>query len=165
MLKPDIETALNAQLNQEQTAAQEYLAMAAYFEEQSLKGFAGYMRRQAEEEGQHAMRIFDHICDRGGSVKVGAISAPTGHFESARGVFKAALQREQSNTSSIHALYRLAGECDDPATQIMLHWFIEEQVEEESWASEAIALLEMAAENRSALLMLDKRYGTPAKSG
>ena len=164
MLKPDIEIALNAQMNEEQTAAQEYLAMAAYFEQRSLKGFAGFMRSQAEEEGQHAMRIFDHICARGGLVKVGAIAAPAGRFDSARGVFKAALQREQSNTSSIHALYRLAGECNDPATQIMLHWFIEEQVEEESWAAEAIALLEMAAENRSALLMLDKRYGTAAKT-
>ena len=46
----------------------------------------------------------------------------------------------------------------------MLHWFIEEQVEEESWAAEAVALLEMAAENRSALLMLDKRYGMAAKA-
>jgi len=164
MLKPEIETALNAQLNEEQTAAQEYLAMAAYFEEQSLKGFAGFMRSQAEEEGQHAMRIFDHISARGGSVKVGAIPAPTDQFDSARGVFQAALQREQSNTRSIHELYRLAGESDDPATQIMLHWFIEEQVEEESWAAEALALLEMAAENRSALLMLDKRYGTTAKA-
>ncbi len=164
MLKPEIETALNAQLNQEQTAAQEYLAMAAYFEERSLKGFAGFMRSQAEEEGQHAMRIFDHICVRGGSVKVGAIAAPTGQFDSARGVFQAALAREQSNTRSIHDLYNLAGASDDPATQIMLHWFIEEQVEEESWAAEAIALLEMAAENRSALLMLDKRYGTAAKA-
>ena len=138
--------------------------MAAYFEERSLKGFAGFMRTQAEEEGQHAMRIFDHICDRGGSVKVRSIPAPTGQFDSARDVFQAALQREQSNTRSIHDLYRLAGECDDPTTQIMLHWFIEEQVEEESWAAEAVALLEMAAENRSALLMLDKRYGIAAKT-
>ncbi len=163
MLKPDIEAALNAQLNEEQTAAQEYLAMAAFFEQQSLKGFAGFMRRQAEEEIEHAMRVFDHISARGGSVRIGAIAAPTGNFESARDVFQAALEREQSNTRSIHELYRVAGDADDPATQIMLHWFIEEQVEEESWAAEALALLDMAADNRSAMLMLDKRYGATAK--
>ncbi len=163
MLKPDIEAALNAQLNEEQTAAQEYLAMAAFFEQQSLKGFAGFMRRQAEEEIEHAMRVFDHISARGGSVRIGAIAAPTGNFDSARDVFQAALEREQSNTRSIHDLYRLAGDADDPATQIMLHWFIEEQVEEESWAAEALALLDMAADNRSAMLMLDKRYGATAK--
>ncbi len=163
MLKPDIEAALNAQLNEEQTAAQEYLAMAAFFEQQSLKGFAGFMRRQAEEEIEHAMRVFDHISARGGSVRIGAIAAPTGNFDSARDVFQAALEREQSNTRSIHCLYRLAGDADDPDTQIMLHWFIEEQVDEESWAAEALALLDMAADNRSAMLMLDKRYGATAK--
>ncbi len=163
MLKPDIEAGLNAQLNEEQTAAQEYLAMAAFFEQQSLKGFAGFMRRQAEEEVEHAMRVFDHIAARGGSVRIKAIAAPTGNFDSARDVFQAALEREQSNTRSIHDLYRLAGDAADPATQIMLHWFIEEQVEEESWASEALALLDMAADNRSAMLMLDKRYGAAAK--
>ena len=50
MLKPETEAALNSQLNMEQTAAHEYLAMAAYFEQQSLGGFAGFMRAQVAEE-------------------------------------------------------------------------------------------------------------------
>ena len=162
MLKPEIEAALNSQLNMEQTAAHEYLAMAAYFEQQSLGGFAGFMRAQSAEETEHAMRIFKHIFDRGGSVTIGAIAAPRGGYESARGVFEVARDREHANTTSIHELYRLAGAADDPATQIMLHWFIEEQVEEEQWCAEALSLLDMVGDNRSALLMLDKRYGVKA---
>ena len=163
MLKTEIEAALNSQLNMEQTAAHEYLAMAAYFEQQSLQGFAGFMRAQSVEETEHAMRIFKHIFDRGGSVTIGAIGAPRGGYESAKGVFEVARDREQANTRSIHELYRLAGAADDPATQIVLHWFIEEQVEEEHWCAEALALLDMVGDNRGALLMLDKRYGM--KSG
>ena len=162
MLKPEIEAALNSQLNMEQAAAQEYLAMAAYFEHMSLQGFAAFMRAQCAEETEHAMRIFKHIFDRGGSVTISAIAAPRGRYESARGVFEVARDREHANTTSIHELYRLAGTADDPATQIMLHWFIEEQVEEEQWCAEALSLLEMVGDNRSALLMLDKRYGVKA---
>ena len=159
MMNPEMQAALNAQFGREQTASQEYLAMAAYFEGESLSGFATFMRAQAAEETEHAMRFFDYLYNRGGEVTVGALPAPTGSFESARSVFKAALQREQGNTASINALYKLAREIDDPATETMLHWFIDEQVEEEQWGTEALSLLDMVGDNRSALLMLDKRYG------
>ena len=162
MLKPEIEAALNKQLNWEQTAAQEYLAMAAYFEGASLRGFAKFMRKQAEEETEHAMRIFDHIFNRGGRAKAGAIPEPRGSFDSTKSVFESALARERSNTEGVHALYRLAVDTQDYATQTMLHWFIDEQVEEEQWCEEALAVLEMVGDNRSALLMLDKRYGEKA---
>ena len=65
MLKPVIETALNKQINFEQAASQEYLAMVAYFEQLDLRGFAKFMRKQSEEEREHAMRTFAHIFDRG----------------------------------------------------------------------------------------------------
>ena len=162
MLKPKIEDALNAQLNEEQTAAQEYLAMTAWFEQRNLKGFASFMRVQAEEERQHALKIFDHIFDRSGYVQLKSIAEPASDFDSPRAVFEAAYDREKGNTKSIHALYRLAGENDDYATQAMLQWFITEQVEEERWAEEAVGLLDVAADNRSALLMLDARYGAKA---
>ena len=164
MLKPPIESALNVQLNEEQTAAQEYLSMAAWFERHNLKGFASFMRAQYEEESQHALKIFDHIFQRSGQVQLKSISEPASKFESTKAVFEAAYDREKANTKSIHALYRLAGEHDDYATQVMLQWFITEQVEEEQWAEEAIGLLDVAGDNRSALLMLDARYGSKSQA-
>jgi ferritin len=160
MLKPVIETALNKQFNYEQTAAHEYLAMAAYFEKLNLRGFAKFMRKQTAEEHEHAMRIFDHIFARGGQASLGAIPEPRADFSSPKSVFEAAYAREQSNTKSINELYKLASDEQDFATQTMLHWFIDEQVEEEQWCEEALALLEMVGDNRSALMMLDDRYGT-----
>ena len=136
--------------------------MAAWFEGLSLRGFSKFMRKQSDEERQHSLRIFDHICDRGGEVKVGPIAEPRGDYASPKDVFQASQAREQSNTRSIHELYRLAQERNDYPTQTMLHWFIDEQVEEEAWCEEAQALLEMVGDNKSALLMLDKRYGEKA---
>ena len=163
MLDSDMEAALNRQFNWEQTAAQEYLAMSAWFEDQSLRGFAGFMRKQCEEETEHAMRIHDYLCQRGGRVRPGAVAAPALDFDSPRMVFEAAQSRERANTKAIHELYHLAAEKRDMATQIMLHWFIAEQVEEEGWCDEALALLEMVGDNKSAMLMLDSRYGKEAR--
>ena len=76
MLETLMQDALNKQFNWEQTASQEYLAMAAWFEGMSLRGFASFMRKQADEEREHALRLFDHISNRGGEVTVAAIQQP-----------------------------------------------------------------------------------------
>ena len=160
MVKPEIEAALNAQVNQEQAAAHKYLAMAAWFEQENFAGFAAFMRRQADEERTHAMKLFDFLCDRGGRIRLGSIPEPTGDFASCLAVFEEAYRNEQANTKSIHELYALAKQLDDYATQTMLHWFIDEQVEEEQWCEEAIGLLAKAGDNPGALLMLDRQYGS-----
>ncbi|MHC4128468.1 MAG: ferritin [Planctomycetota bacterium] len=164
MLKSEIEAALNQQLNYEQNAAQEYLAMAAYFDDQNLPGFAKFMRAQCKEETEHAMRLFDHICERGGRVKLGPIGEPAFDYGSAKDAFEAARAMEHANTRSIHALYKLALDHGDYAAQTMLHWFIDEQVEEEAWCAEAAAHLDMIGDSRGSLLMLDKKYGKQAET-
>ncbi len=165
MLDPEIEAALNDQINFEQSAAHEYLAMAAHFEQRNLKGFAAFMKAQSFEERDHAMRLFDHVFSRGGRVTLGSIVEPRSEFESPKAVFDAAYSREQANTRAIHDLYGLAANKNDYPTQTMLQWFITEQVEEEEWCQEAVTLLEMAGDNKSALLMLDRRYGEHAQEG
>jgi ferritin len=165
MLKPEIEKALNHQLNEEQTASQEYLAMAAWFDDRNLRGFASFMRRQSDEERAHSMKFFDHLADRGARIRIESLRAPKGEFTSPLDVFKAALERERQNTRAINECYRLAHDHSDYATQTFLHWFINEQVEEEQWAEEAVALLETAGDNESALLMLDNRYGAKEEKG
>ncbi|MCP3904551.1 MAG: ferritin [Planctomycetes bacterium] len=159
MLKPEIESALNDQFNMEQSASHGYLAMTAYLDARNPNGFAAFMRRQADEERVHALKIFDHISERGGTPKLMAIEAPEQDFDSVKAVFEAARDREGDNTRSIHALFKLARDHDDYPTQTMLQWFIEEQVEEEAWCDEAVDLLTMAGDSSSALLMLDQKYG------
>ena len=133
--------------------------MAAHFEGESLRGFASFMRKQHLEEQTHAMKIFDFLLDRGGRASPGAIAAPTTAFDSPRAVFAAAYEREKANTKSIHEVYQLAVELKDYAAESMLSWFVDEQVEEENWCQEVLALLDRAGDHPAAMLMLDDRYG------
>ncbi len=159
-LQASIETALNRQINHEMAAAYSYLAMEAWFEQQNLAGFATWMRVQREEELEHARLIFSYVHDRGGKVTLGAVDGPQGEFGSPREVFARASELERGNTKAIHEVYELALKEKDYATQSMLKWFIDEQVEEEKTTTEIEALLDMAGDNRSALLLLDAKLGS-----
>ena len=57
MIHEDLQSALNEQINQEFSAAYNYLGMAAYFEDQNLDGFAHWMQLQHAEEQAHGMSI------------------------------------------------------------------------------------------------------------
>ncbi len=147
--------ALNGQINAELYSAYVYVSMAAYFESVDLKGFAGWMTAQAQEEVAHAMKIYDFIHERGGRVTLTAIDAPQTEWESPLTAFEDAYKHEQHVTSLIHTLVEQALAENDHATKGMLDWFVTEQVEEEATASEIVAKLKMAGGHGAGLLMLD----------
>lgn len=159
MLSKKMLEALNKQVNAEYASSYLYLSMAAYFEAATLKGFANWMRLQAKEEEEHALKFFDYINDRGGRVTLLPIPAPPKDFPSVLAVMEATLKHEQKVTSLIHALVDQAIEEKDHATNIFLHWFVEEQVEEEANASEIVEKLKMISQSGGGLLMLDKELG------
>lgn len=159
MLSKKMLEALNKQLNAEYASGYLYLSMAAYFEAATLKGFANWMRLQAKEEEEHAMKFFDYINDRGGRVTLLPIPAPPKDYSSVLAVMEETLKHEQKVTSLIHALVNQAIEEKDHATHIFLHWFVDEQVEEEAHASEIVEKLKMIRESAGGLLMLDKELG------
>jgi ferritin len=154
-----MQEAINEQINKELFSSYLYLSMAAYFESKTLPGFAHWMRIQAEEERGHAMRLYDYLLERGGQVNLKAIAAPETTWKSDLAAFEAALEHERFITKSIHDLYELASKEKDYATQVMLQWFIEEQVEEEANASEIVENLKRIELHDTAVLMLDHRLG------
>ena len=162
MLSEKLQDAINEQIKNELYSAYLYLSMAAYSEAVSLPGFANWMRAQAREETSHALKLFDFVNERGGRVVLYAIDQPPAEFESPLDVFEKTLKHERHVTSLIHDLYGLAVEENDYPTQVMLHWFIEEQVEEESTASQILETLRMIGDNDNALLMLDRELGARA---
>ena len=162
MLSQAMQTAINEQINLEFASSYAYLAMSAHFESASLTGFAAWMRLQYEEEIGHAMRLFDHIHDRGGAIQLAAIAEPKAKFKNPLEAFETALKHEQKVTAAIHKLYALARKEDDYATQVMLEWFVREQVEEEKNVGLAVDQLKMAGADSAALLMLDDRFGQRA---
>ena len=159
MLTKKTEAALNKQINHELRAAYSYMAMEAWFEEQNLKGFAAWMKAQHAEEMAHARKIFDFVVDCGGKVELEPVPKPRMAFKSALEVFSTSVGLEKGNTAAIYALYALAVEEKDYATQSLLKWFIDEQVEEEDTVTEIESLLQLAGDNSSAILLLNEKYG------
>jgi ferritin len=125
-----LQRAMNDQIQKEFYASYLYLAMSAWFEERNYDGFAKWMRIQAEEERGHAMRIYDFVLDRGGRVTLEAIPEPAAKWKSEFEVFEAARKHEQMVSTSINALALPAPLGEGLRAQVMLQWFITEQVEE-----------------------------------
>jgi ferritin len=156
---------INDQIAKEFYAAYLYLAMAAYCDAESLPGFAHWMRMQYDEELGHALRLFDFLLERGERVQLKAIDKPPLKFGSPLEVIKAALAHEKKVTASINKLYETAVKEKEYPAQLMLQWFINEQVEEERSVGDIIAQLEMAGDSGPALLMMDRQLASRQAEG
>jgi len=154
-----MEEALNRQVNREFYSAYLYLAMSAYFESTSLKGFARWMRAQAKEERVHGEKIYEYILSRGGRITLGEIEAPKAKWTSAGKVFEEVYAHEQKVTGMIHNLVDLAIREKDHATFEMLQWFVKEQVEEEASAADVLAQIKMLGDVVGHLFWLDHEMG------
>ncbi len=159
MLSNKLEKALNNQLNSELYSAHLYLSMAAYFEAETLPGFAHWMKIQHQEEIDHAMRIFEYLNARDSRVILQSIDQPPTEFESIPDAMTMALEHERIVTRMIEDLYREARVEEDYATHVLLEWFIEEQVEEEKSALEIVEHLKRIGDDGTGLLIMDERLG------
>ncbi len=155
MIKKVMQDAINEQIAKEMYSSNLYLAIAAYFHSINLNGFAHWMRLQAQEEMDHALKFFDYLLDRGGHVEIGSLAAPPSKWESPLDGFEASYNHEISITESINKLADLAAKEGDHATTILLQWFITEQVEEEATVSEIVARIRLAGDSPGGLFLLD----------
>jgi ferritin len=159
MMSKTMQDAFNEQMKQEFYSSYLYLSMSAYCDLANLPGLAHWMRAQAREEANHAMKIFDHLLDRGGQVQLQPIGKPPSTFGSPREVFEQAHRHEQEVTASINKVYGLAVDERDFASRVFLDWFVQEQVEEEKTSALFADQLRMIGEDRPGLLMLDRELG------
>ncbi|MDK2887026.1 MAG: ferritin [Thermosipho sp. (in: thermotogales)] len=159
MLNEKVEKALNEQIKKEIYSAYLYFSMATYFDSENLKGFANWMKKQAKEELDHAMRIYNYVYEKGGRVELQAIEKPKCKWDSPLAAFEEALAHEKFITDSIYKLYELTQEEKDYATSSMLKWFIDEQVEEESQTEEIVHKIKMLSSSPNGLYMLDRELG------
>ena len=159
MLSKTMEDALNRQINRELYSSYLYLGMSAWFETQTLKGFAGWMLAQSGEERNHAMKIYDYVVARQGTVRLEAIEAPKAKWSSAGKIFEEVYAHEQKVTGMIDALVELAVREKDHATFEMLQWFVKEQVEEEANAATICEKIKTVGDVPGHLFMLDHELG------
>lgn len=135
---------LNRQMNHELSAAHGYRGLALWCSDLNLKGFAAYFAKQAAEELAHAEKISKHLDDRGVMPELAAIAAPKQNFKSLFDAAQHALGMEQANTEGINAVYEAALAAKDYPSQVLMQWFINEQVEEEAWATEMVERVQSA---------------------
>jgi len=162
MLSDKMQKAINDQINAELYSAYMYLSMSAWFESRNLNGFGNWMRVQYQEETFHAMKFYDYVLERGGTVTLAAIDAPPTEWKSPAHVFEETLKHEQKVTSLIHDLAMLAKDEKDLASDIMLQWYVTEQVEEEANADAILQKVKMVGESGNGLFMLDKELAARA---
>ena len=159
MISKKMEKALNEQVNAEMYSSYLYLSMESFFKSLNLNGFANWMRVQTQEEMLHAMKIYDFIIERGGRVTLKAIDGPPTKWDSPLAVFEAAFEHEQKVTGLIDDLVDLAIREKDHATNSFLHWFVNEQVEEEASADKIVRQLKMMENAPGGMFMLDRELG------
>ncbi len=159
LINKTVQDAFNEQIKNELYSAYLYLSMAAYFELINLSGFSNWMKVQAAEEQEHAMKFYEYVFERGGRVQLKAIDQPPAEWKSPMDAFQEVLAHEQKVTAMIYNLYAVALKENDYASQIMLQWFITEQVEEEKNAAAIIEQLKMITAHETAILMLDHDLG------
>lgn len=154
--------ALNEQIKHEFYSSFLYLSIASYFENVPLDGIMKWFRKQAEEEREHAMKIYDYINDRNMQVEIPAIDKAPVKFNSIQEIFELALAHEKKVTHWIYEIYDLAVKERDHATHVFLQWFITEQVEEEKNAQDNVDLIKLIGDDKSALLVLDQDFAKKA---
>ena len=159
MLNPKIQDAFNKQINAELFSSYLYLSMAGYFESESFKGMAHWMRIQAAEENRHAMRIFDRINDRSGRVTLTEIEAPKTQWNSPLDAFQDAYKHELKISGMLNDLMNLAAVEKDGASHDFLEWFVREQVEEEAAAQLIVDQLKLVGDHGVGLYLIDQQLG------
>ncbi len=157
-----MEKALNAQINAEMYSSYLYLSMASDLNSKALDGFSSWMKTQAQEELYHAMKLYDFVLERGGSVVLDTIEAPQTEWKSPLAIFQGAYKHELLVTSLINNLVDLAIKEKDHATNNFLQWYVKEQVEEEASADEIVQKLKLIGSQGNGIFMLDKEMGARA---
>ena len=145
--------ALNAQIAREFAASHQYVAVGTYYAGETFPRLAEFFYEQAEEEREHALKMVNYLLDTDQKVDFAAIDAPTTQFADHVAPISLALEQERSVTVRISELFEIARETREFTAEQFIHWFLEEQVEEESTMSD---LLTVAERTRSIPMLLEE---------
>jgi ferritin len=147
---------MNEHLKLEFKASHEYLAMSVWLSAHDLPGFSTWMRQQSSDELLHAQKFVDHMVERDQKVVLPAVAQPPMAWDSAEALCAHVLQNEQAVTASINELYALAESAKDRPAVVLLQWFVNEQMEEESTARAILGRIRLGGKTGVGLLMIDQ---------
>lgn len=158
MITQKLQDAINAQIAREIWSANLYLSMAFYLDKEGFNGFATWMKKQSQEEMDHAYQMADYVIKRGGTAVLGQIDAVPTTWGTPLEVFEHVYDHECKVSRWIDELVDIASAEKDKATQDFLWGFVREQVEEEATASGIVDRIKKMG--NSAIFNLDQQYGS-----
>jgi ferritin len=147
MPAPAFVNLLNEQVGHEFAASQQYLAIAAYYDDDTLPRLAAFFYQQSLEERSHALMMVQYLLDAGVDAEIPGVAAPLNAFEDVVAPVELALDQERRVTDQINNLAALARHEGDYTSEQFMQWFIKEQVEEIATMSDLLRVVERSREN------------------
>lgn len=158
-MKKELVQAMNEQIQMEMESGYLYLALAVKMEEENFKGYASWLTKHYKEEFEHAVEFIEFMQKRHMPVVLKDIKVETIKETQPLEIAKMVLAHEEKVTQSIYKLHDMAKKADDYATEIFMHTFINEQIEEEDLAQSIIDKFTFAKGNQAAMYAVDKEVG------
>lgn len=167
MIVPELATAAVSQYNYERLSSDVYKALAAHFDYLNLTGMAKYMHGRADEETGHASKFEQYLTDRDVAVELGPIDTRSivskvtkinDIVSVGKAAFQLALEHERSVTERLKKLFDFSNKSGDSQMAVFLHWFLNEQVEEEKSLEEILTKFDLA-DNGTGILLIDQQMG------
>jgi ferritin len=155
--------AFNQQIGNEMGASMQYIAIASYFDSETLPQLARFFYKQSEEERTHAMKFVKFINDVGGKVQIPALPAPKADFTTADEAVSKALEWEEEVTRQIYDLVEIARADRNYVGIRFLDWFVEEQLEEVTSMNDLLSVIRRAGPDR--LLFVEEYLSRQGRSG
>lgn len=156
MVSKELEAAINKQVNAELWSGYLYLSMSVHFANKGLPGFANWFKVQFNEEQDHAHKLMNYLISKGNRVELQPIEKVDTSWDSLLHAFEVTLDHERVVTSLINNLVAMSRKENDFATENMLQWFVNEQVEEEETAQGMIDGLRLIGDNGFGIYTMDK---------
>jgi len=156
---------LNEHIGREFAASQQYVAVAVYYDSETLPRLAAFFYAQALEERNHAMMMVRYLLDSGAEAVVSGAAAPRTRFDDVVAPVDLALEQEREVSGQIRALAVLAREEGDLQSEQFLQWFLKEQVEEVAGMSDLLRVVGRARDNPllAEEYLARERSGDPAR--
>ena len=138
---------LNEQIGHEFAASQQYLAIAAYYDDDTLPRLAAFFYQQSLEERNHALMMVQYLLDAGHVAAIPGVTEPLNDFDDVVAPVALALAQERRVTDQINALTAIARQEGDYTSEQFVQWFIKEQVEEVATMNDLLKVVERARDN------------------
>jgi bacterioferritin B len=138
---------LQEQIHCEFTNAQQYIAMAVYFDGADLRRLAKHFYAQALEERNHAMMAVRYLLDRDVRVEIPGVDAVRNQFDTPRDALALALDQERAVTEQVSRLAAVARDEGDYLGEQFMQWFLKEQVEEMALMTSLVRVADRAGAN------------------